>query len=90
MKPKTELWLRGLGAAAIGGFSTAVSAGLVLITVDFKDFNLGPALWHTLEVVGTIASIEAVKAAAFYLKQSPLPPASTGDTTTITKPTSNP
>jgi len=59
------VWLRGLGAAVIGGISSSVT----LLVVDPAHFNFQSGftpLWHTAVVSGLLA-------AAGYLKQSPLP-----------------
>ena len=59
-------WLRGLAAAVIGGAANAVT----LMVVDPTQFNFDsglPALWK-------VAAVSAILNAAFYLKQSPIPP----------------
>lgn len=59
-------WVRGLAAAVIGGAANAVS----MMVVDPQQFNFDegmPALWK-------VALVSAIVNAAFYLKQSPIPP----------------
>ena len=59
-------WLRGLAAAAIGGAANAVA----LLVVDPTEFNFDAGfdrLWK-------VSLISAILNAAFYLKQSPVPP----------------
>jgi hypothetical protein len=59
-------WLRGLGAAVIGGASNAIT----LLIVDPTEFNLDDGLGR----VWKVAAVSAILSAAFYLKQSPIPP----------------
>lgn len=60
-------WLRGLGAAVIGGAANAIT----LLIVDPVEFNFEAGLGR----VWKVAITSAVLSAAFYLKQSPIPPA---------------
>jgi hypothetical protein len=61
---KWEHWLRGLGAAFIGGGVTAVTN----MVVAPESFNMSQ--WqHVVEA----AVVSGVLNACFYLKQSPLP-----------------
>jgi predicted lipid-binding transport protein (Tim44 family) len=71
---KARQWLRGLVGGMIGGAAGAIDSGLALMILDPKDFNLGPALRHTLVTVAVLGLLVGIKSAAFYLKQSPLPP----------------
>lgn len=59
-------WLHGLAAAAIGGFSTAITLGIA----NPVSFNLTTGFRPLLES----ALVAAALSAAGYLKQSPLPP----------------
>jgi hypothetical protein len=59
-------WLRGLGAAVIGGAANAIT----LLIVDPVEFNLTTGI----DRVWKVAVTSAILAAAFYLKQSPIPP----------------
>lgn len=68
-----QKWLHGLGSAAIGGGANAVT----LMVLAPLQFNL-QAGWKDL-LIATLMS--GLVNAAFYLKQSPLPPE---DTTTLT------
>jgi len=64
-------WLRGLLAAAIGGAANATT----LMVVDPLQFNFNTgmsALWK-------VSLVSAVLNAAFYLKQSPIPPSEEED-----------
>ena len=64
---KWKNWLKGLASAAIGAFAT----GITLVMVDPMDYNLAdPVAAKKLLVVCTV---NAIIAAAMYLKQSPLP-----------------
>lgn len=64
-----QFWLYGLLSAVIGGSTTAIAAKMVLpnAIVDFND------MWKLALTSGLIN-------AAFFLKQSPLPKQSNGDT----------
>ena len=66
-------WLHGLGAAAITGGASALTAGMI----DPETFNLQTG-WKN---VGMLAAVNAVLGAAAYLKQSPLPPVKNGAST---------
>lgn len=59
-------WLRGLGAAVIGGASNAIT----LLIVDPTEFNFDGGFGR----VWKVAAVSAILSAAFYLKQSPIPP----------------
>ncbi|HEV2350838.1 MAG TPA: hypothetical protein VG028_13435 [Terriglobia bacterium] len=74
MKPQTRLWLHGLFAAFIGGASTTLSSGLVLVVADPAKFNFDEGLLRLLLSVTCMALIEGAKLTFAYLKQSPLPP----------------
>jgi len=60
-----KLWLKGLASAVIGGAASAVTVTIV----DPTNFNLNEGL----QKLGTVALVNAIIAAALYLKQSPLP-----------------
>jgi hypothetical protein len=73
-------WLFGVGSGFIGGAAAALHTSVALILMNPETFNLGPQLGHTLLtafVLGTLCGLQTVFA---YLKQSPLPPPSTGET----------
>lgn len=59
-------WLRGLGAAVIGGAANAIT----LLVVDPASFNFDAGI----DRLWKVATVSAILAAAFYLKQSPIPP----------------
>lgn len=72
------IWLRGLLAAFIGGGASALTAdqGLQMaqrLGVDVPSLNL--------KALGIVALSAGIYNAALYLKQSPLPPLSSGNTT---------
>ena len=56
----------GLGAAVIGGASNAIT----LLLVDPGSFNFDTGL----DRLWKVAAVSAILSAAFYLKQSPIPP----------------
>lgn len=62
---KLKMWLHGLGAAFIGGASSAVSVTIV----DPEKFNIHNGWKNLLEV----CLVNGVLMASAYLKQSPLP-----------------
>ena len=59
-------WVRGLAAAVIGGGANAVT----LMVVDPLKFNFADGLVSLWKVT----LVSALLNAAFYLKQSPIPP----------------
>lgn len=87
MNSKTERWLYGLGSAAIGGGAGAVVSGFTAMGIDPDKFNFtstsGVAHFFLMAILNF--SVSGFLSIMFYLKQSPLPPESTGDTVTITK-----
>ncbi len=69
-----EVWLKGIGAAAISGAANGIVTGFAAIGIDPNHFNLGAGIHHTLEIAGVSAAISAILGVALYLRQSPLPP----------------
>lgn len=84
-KTKLEKWLYGLLAAGIGGFAGAVDSSLALMVIAPEKFNLGPNLKTTLWTALVLGALTGAKCAFAYLKQSPLPAPSTGNTDIIAK-----
>jgi len=80
-----KAWFLGLCAGVFGAFWGAVESGLALPAIDSDVFNYGPGLHHTLKGIIIFAALSAVKVAATYLKQSPIPPIEITDTTIITQ-----
>ena len=78
MKTTTEKWLYGLGSAVIGGGSAAVTSGLTSMGFAPDKFNLANAsgVGHLLGLMLANFIVSGVLSAFFYLRQSPLPPAS--------------
>jgi len=66
-------WLYGVGAAFIGGGSSAVTAGITASAIKPEAFNLGSQLKDTLILMGCLFVINGCMSMFFYLKQSPLP-----------------
>ena len=60
-----QVWLKGLISAVIGAAATASTN----VIVAPETFNLQEGLSKLLQVM----AVSAILAAAFYLKQSPLP-----------------
>lgn len=88
MNTKTERWLYGLGSAAIGGGASAVTSGLTSMGFAPDKFNMANAsgIWHLLGLMVANFIVSGFLSVMFYLRQSPLPPESTGNTDIITKP----
>lgn len=85
MKPKTRHWLHGLVGGFIGGMAGAIDSSLALMILVPEKFNLGPGIKTTLLTAVVLGLLTGIKCAAAYLKQSPLPPESTGNTVIFTK-----
>ena len=85
MKTTTEKWLYGLGAATIGGGAQAIVSGLTGMGFAPDKFNFTNAagVWHLLGLRFVNFVFSAILSAAFYLRQSPLPPVT--DTQFISK-----
>ena len=77
LSPNTRIWLRGLGAAFIGAFSTSILTS----AIDPTKFNFSVAGMRSL--AGPALASGAL-ATFFYLKKSPMP-SSTKSTETISE-----
>jgi hypothetical protein len=84
MRVKTVLWFKALLAAIISGIANAglgavgiTSANMVGIPIPQLDYKQFVSLCVSGGIIGAL----------MYLKQSPVPPDSTGDTGFIDKPT---
>lgn len=62
-----KIWLHGLGAAVI----SAAASGITLVIVDPNAFNFSGG---GVKRLGSVCAVQALIAAAAYLKQSPIPP----------------
>lgn len=69
----TKHWLKGLAGAIIG----SIASSIALVITDPQTFNIHAGLGK----LGETALVTGILNAAFYLKQSPVPP----DDTTPTK-----
>lgn len=83
MKQKTRQWLKALIAAMITGFansflSSVGVAGAQMVGVQIE--NLSPKQLLVTTIMGGLIGMFA------YLKQSPVPPDSSGNTEFLTKP----
>lgn len=67
-------WAHGLGAAVIGGGASAVTSSFSASAIAPQTFNLGNQVWSFLALAGVTFLVNGLMSAAFYLKQSPLPP----------------
>ena len=64
-------WAYGLWVAVVGGGANAVTAGIGLLVIDPKDFNLQQGkLWG---LIGGLFVLSAVKDFFLYLSQNPAP-----------------
>lgn len=81
MSNRVERWLYGLGSAVISGGASAVVSGLTSMGIAPDKFNLAnlTGAGHLMELMIANFVISAFLGAMFYLKQSPLPPESSGD-----------
>jgi len=73
MESSTRKWIHGLGAAAIGGGASAVTAGVTVSAIRPDSFNFAGQVWPTLELMGVLFVVNGIMSAFAYLKQSPLP-----------------
>jgi len=69
----TEIWLRGVLAAAISGAAGGVLTGFAALGIDPQHFNLQAGMSSTLHIGEAAALINAVIGVAAYLQKSPLP-----------------
>lgn len=87
MKLRWDKWLYGLGAAIIGGGSSAVVSGVSSMLISPTTFNINT--WtgavKVFSLMGVNFCLSATLSMFFYLKQSPLPSEEAGNTETIIK-----
>jgi len=84
MKVKTEQWLKALVAAVVSGCSNSFLSAVGISgaqMVGVKIDSLSPKQLIVTTIMGGAIGMFA------YLKQSPVPPDSTGNTEQFTKPT---
>lgn len=88
MSPKTRIWFHRLLAAFIGGGASAVTSGLTSMGFAPDKFNLTDlnGVLHLLGLMLANFAVSGFLSIMFYLRQSPLPPESTGDTESIARP----
>ena len=82
MRLKTEIWFRSLVAAVITGASSTALSALGIATANGLGVNV-PRL--DFKQLGIMLLSGGVIGALAYLKQSPVPPESTGDTDLVSK-----
>ena len=85
MNVRIEKWLYGLGSAAIGGGSGAVVSGITAMGFASDKFNLTDShgIWRLLGLMLTNFVFSGLLSVFFYLKQSPLPAESSGNSDPI-------
>jgi hypothetical protein len=69
----TEIWLRGVLAAAISGAAGGVLTGFAALGIDPQHFNLQSGVGATFHIAEAAALVNAVIGVAAYLQKSPLP-----------------
>jgi Zn-dependent protease len=70
---RTEIWLKGMLAAAISGAAGGILTGLAAVGIDPQHFNLQAGMGATFRIAAAAAMINAVIGVAAYLQKSPLP-----------------
>ena len=87
MSTRAQKWIYGMGSAFIGGGASAVTSGLTSMGFAPDKFNLS-----SLSGFGHVAALSLANfmvsgglSVMFYLRQSPLPAESTGQTEMISK-----
>jgi hypothetical protein len=70
---RTQIWLKGIFAAAISGAAGGVLTGFAAVGIDPQHFNLQSGTSATLRIGAAAAFINAVIGVAAYLQKSPLP-----------------
>lgn len=73
MKHTVTIWLKGLVAALVTGFSGGISTALGMSVADPKTFNMGEGLGATLKLAAMAGLINAILGVSAYLKQAPVP-----------------
>lgn len=85
MKLRWDKWLYGVGSGFIGGGAGAVVASFTAAVISPDQFSPVGQLKNFIIMAGTTFVVNGILSTFFFLKQSPLPPESTGNTETITK-----
>lgn len=80
---RTQIWFKSLVAALITGASATGLSALGIATANGLGVEVPKLDWKQL---GVMMLSGAIVGTLTYLKQSPVPPDSTGNTETITKP----
>lgn len=83
MKLKWDRWLYSLGQAVIGGAASAGSSYIAMLIGNQVTESIPVMNYKTL---GFVLLTSAATNLFFFLKQSPLPQESTGNTEVFTKP----
>lgn len=82
MRKRIEVWLYGLVSGAIGGGATAASAWFGMLGAKAVGMDVPSLNFKALGVIFVSGMLPTVFA---YLKQSPLPPLSDGQTEFVSK-----
>ena len=83
MKLKTEQWIKALIAAIVTGAASTGLSALGIATASGMGVDIPHLDWKQLGVMLVSGGLVGMLA---FLKQSPVPPESTGDTGFTTKP----
>jgi hypothetical protein len=89
MTERTRKWVKGIIAAFVGGGASAITSGITGMGFAPDKFNLSD-LKGTGSLLGLMAAnflVSGILSVTFYLRQSPVPPDSTGNTEMFSKPT---
>ena len=82
MRQKVKTWLHGLIGGAIGGGANAFVASLGIAGADAIGVQVKTLDYQQMVAIFVTGFVVSIM---FYLKQSPLPPPSNGDTELINK-----
>ena len=82
LKSRIEGWFYGMGQCIIGGAAAAGSAWMGLSMAKSVGMDVPVLNWKSLGMILLTSSLSNL---FFFLKQSPLPPKSDGDTVIINK-----
>lgn len=85
---KWELWFMGMMAAFLSGGSGAVVSALTSMGIAPDKFNLSSlsGFTHLMELAGANFIVGGMLAFFLYLRQTPVPPQSTGNTEQFSNP----
>jgi hypothetical protein len=74
-----KVWLKGLVAAFVSGFSGSITSAFTATQLAPESFNMNGGLMLTLKLMVATGILQGFVGAMLYLKQSPVPPDDTAD-----------